>query len=187
MMKENKSGEQDKFSPTELSAYDNHPAEIASELYETEHNNALRVHTEQLLKDINDAIMRLNKGTYGKCAFCGKDIGEERLTAIPYTRLCIDCEKDRQSEVEARRGMRPNEEIVMEAIQGKAPLVWHAHKESEGMDQLYDLMKYGSADSPQDVGRNRDLEGFYTNDIDTQGIVDEMDKISNEQYKRQLP
>jgi len=37
------------------------------------------------------------------------------------------------------------------------------------------------------MGENRDLEEYYTNDIDLQGIVDPMDRISNEQYKKQLP
>jgi hypothetical protein len=59
--------------------------------------------------------------------------------------------------------------------------------EHEGMDQLNDLMKYGSAYSPQDLGGYHDYEEFYTNEIDMQGIVDDMDQVSNEEYKRQLP
>jgi hypothetical protein len=48
-------------------------------------------------------------------------------------------------------------------------------------------MKYGSSDTPQDMGGYQDYEEFYTNEIDNQGIVEEIDKISNEQYRRQLP
>jgi hypothetical protein len=47
-------------------------------------------------------------------------------------------------------------------------------------------MKYGSSDSPQDMGGYHDYEEFYTNKIDKQGIVDEMDQVSNEEYRKQV-
>lgn len=186
-MKENKDAEQDKYSPTELSNYDNHPAEIATELFQVELNSALRVHEEHLVKDIRDALKRIDEGNYGKCAFCGEDIGEERLEAIPYARLCIKCEEDKAVTPEYLRNSRPNEELVLDAPMGRKYLNKREDDEHEGMDQLNDLMKYGSADSPQDLGGYYDYEDFYTNEIDRQGIVDKMDRISNEQYKKQLP
>lgn len=187
MMKENQDAEQDKYSPTELSNYDNHPAEMATELFQVEHNTALRVHEEHLLKDIKDALKRIDDGKFGKCAFCGKDIGEERLEAIPYARLCIDCEEDKAVTPEILRSIRPNEELVLDAPMGRKYLNKQEDDEHEGMDQFNDLMKYGSADSPQDLGGYHDYEEFYTNEIDRQGIVDDMDRISNEEYKKQLP
>ena len=57
----------------------------------------------------------------------------------------------------------------------------------QGLDYLNDLMKYGSADSPQDLGGYRDYKNYYNNEQDEQGIVDSMDKIFNEEYKKQLP
>ena len=58
--------------------------------------------------------------------------------------------------------------------------------EYEGIDQLNDLMKYGSSDTPQDLGGYNDYKDFYTNKVDNQGIVDNVDKISTKQYKDQL-
>lgn len=186
-MKENKHGEQDKYTNNELSAYDNHPAELGSELYELEHNLALRVHEEHLLKDIHDALGRIEDGIFGKCAFCGQGISAERLEAIPYTRLCIECEENKAVRADTIFALRPNEELVLDAPMGRKYLNQREDDEHEGMDQFNDLMKYGSADSPQDLGGYHDYEDFYTNEIDKQGIVDDMDRISNEQYKRQLP
>lgn len=187
MMKDNDTGEQSHYTPSELSNYDNHPAEMATELFQVEHNTALKVHEEHLLKDIHDALGRINDGTYGKCAFCGKNIGEERLEAIPYTRLCIDCEESKAVTPRVLSRQRPVEEMVLDAPMGRKYLNKREDDEHEGMDQFNDLMKYGSADSPQDLGGYHDYEEFYTNEIDHQGIVDDMDRVSNEQYKRQLP
>lgn len=186
-MKENDMAEQDKYSPTELSSYDNHPAELGTILFQIGLNSALRVHEEQLLKEIHDALGRIDEGTYGKCAFCGKEISEERLEAIPYTRLCKDCEDSKTIDTEILGHSRPNEELVLDAPMGRKYLNEREDDEYEGLDYLNDLMKYGSADSPQDLGGYHDYDEFYTNEIDKQGIVDHMDVVTNEEYKKQLP
>jgi DnaK suppressor protein len=52
------------------------------------------LHTERgLLEQINDALERFDKGDYGKCQECGKDISEERLKALPYTPFCVTCSR----------------------------------------------------------------------------------------------
>ena len=43
------------------------------------------------LEMIQHALERIDKGTYGKCESCGKDIGEARIMAIPYSTICINC------------------------------------------------------------------------------------------------
>jgi len=187
MMKDNKTAEQDKYSPTELSNYDNHPAEMATELFQVEFNSALKVHEEGLLTDVRDALGRMNKGDYGKCEFCGKQISVERLEALPYARLCIDCEESKTIDPEILAHQRPNEELVVDSPFGRKYLNKREDDEDEGLDYLNDLVKYGSSDTPQDMGGYNDYEEFYTNKIDKQGLVDIMDGISNEEYKRQLP
>ena len=44
-----------------------------------------------LLSEVNDALQRLDAGTFGDCAGCGKAITALRLRALPYTRFCITC------------------------------------------------------------------------------------------------
>ena len=187
MMKENNEAEQDKFSPAELSNYDNHPAEMGTELYQVELNSALRVHEESILQDIKDALVRVSNGTYGTCAHCGEEISVSRLEALPYARECIQCRDRMESEPVRQFKGRANEERVLDAPFGRKYLNRQEDDEHEGKDQLNDLMKYGSSDSPQDMGGYHDYEEYYTNEIDQQGIVDDMDRISNEEYKKQLP
>ncbi len=187
IMKENNTAEQDKYSPTELSNYDNHPADSGSELFMVQLNSALKVHEEHLLKEIHDALGRIDEGIYGKCAFCGEDINAQRLKAIPYARLCMDCEQSKAVDPEILAKGRPNEELVWDAPFGRKYLNKREDDEYEGLDYLNDLVKYGSSDSPQDMGGYNDYEEYYTNEIDNQGIVDHMDKVSNDEYKRQLP
>jgi YteA family regulatory protein len=186
-MKKNNTGTQGEYYPTELSSYDNHPAELGTQLFEVELNTALKVHQEHLLKEILDAIGRINEGNFGKCEFCGNKISEERLEAVPYTRLCIDCEENKTIDPEILKNIRPNEEHVLDAPMGRKYLNKREDDEYEGLDQFYDLMKYGSSDSPQDLGGYHDYEEYYTNEIDKQGIVDDMDQVTNDEYKRQLP
>lgn len=186
LMKVNKTAEQDIESATELSNYDNHPADIATELFQLEHNKGLKVHEENILKEIEEAIDRIESDGYGKCAFCGEQIASERLEILPFTRLCINCEENKTLDLKDIKN-RPNEEKVLDAPFGRKYLNKREDDENEGLDYLNDLMKMGSSDSPQDMGGYHDYVEFYTNEVDEQGIVDDMDKFSNQDYKRQLP
>jgi DnaK suppressor protein len=46
-----------------------------------------------LLKLIDAALLRIQDGTFGECLHCGQDIGERRLTAVPWARYCITCQE----------------------------------------------------------------------------------------------
>jgi len=46
-----------------------------------------------VLRDVERARAKVEDGTYGTCERCGNDIGDERLDAIPWALLCIDCKK----------------------------------------------------------------------------------------------
>ena len=50
----------------------------------------------KILQAIEEALWRIEKGTYGICRDCGEPIAEARLNAIPWTRVCITC-KEKQS------------------------------------------------------------------------------------------
>ncbi len=50
----------------------------------------------KILQAIDEALARIDKGTYGICRDCGEPIAEPRLNAIPWTRVCISC-KEKQS------------------------------------------------------------------------------------------
>jgi RNA polymerase-binding transcription factor DksA len=52
---------------------------------------------------LDDALRRIASLKYGLCEMCGLEITEERLSAIPFTRLCCDCQQDREREAKTRR------------------------------------------------------------------------------------
>jgi RNA polymerase-binding protein DksA len=77
----------------------NHLADDATEVFTRERNIALRNNAQELLAQVGSALQRLDEGTYGICARCGREIATERLEALPSATLCITC----QSEVERER------------------------------------------------------------------------------------
>lgn len=48
------------------------------------------------LEQIERALGRIVRGTYGRCEFCGEKISEPRLNALPYTNTCIDCQRENE-------------------------------------------------------------------------------------------
>ena len=50
----------------------------------------------KILQAIEEALQRMDKGTYGICRDCGEPIAPARLNAIPWTRVCVTC-KEKQS------------------------------------------------------------------------------------------
>lgn len=172
---------------SELSNYDNHPAELGTTLYQTEMVTALKVHEESRLNDIDTALNKIEDGTYGKCENCGKDISNERLEAIPFVKFCMDCQTSHHKVSGPHKVLRPNEEKVLGVPFGQKYQNERQDDGYESIDYLNDVLKYGSADTPQDMGGYNDYDDYYTNEADFQGIVDPIDNISNEMYKRQLP
>ena len=64
----------------------------------------------ETLNKINDALARLETGTYGNCFDCGEEIAEKRLRALPFAVRCKDCEQarenaeNRERQLQSRRG-----------------------------------------------------------------------------------
>ena len=72
-------------------------AAAASHVFEQQRDLALRDRSRMELQRVQAALRKLDDGTYGACESCGQPIGADRLEAIPWAPLCIDC---------ARRGVR---------------------------------------------------------------------------------
>jgi DnaK suppressor protein len=58
--------------------------ELMFSLSDTERNTLLQ---------IENALRRMDEGTYGRCANCGRDIALPRLEALPWARFCVDCQE----------------------------------------------------------------------------------------------
>jgi DnaK suppressor protein len=72
---------------------------------ETDQNFILRLREreQKLLKKIDEAIDRINEGTFGICESCGGPISVKRLKARPVTTLCIDCKTKQEAEEKIRQ------------------------------------------------------------------------------------
>ena len=80
-------------------------ADVGSDDFMRETELTLMTGEGRRLAEIQNAIERMEEGTYGRCTDCGGKISEERLEAIPYTELCIEC----QSQRESNGGLPPEE------------------------------------------------------------------------------
>jgi len=78
-------------------AGDQHIADHASDLVDLEVDQSLAENADNVTAEIDQALGRIDAGTYGTCTVCGAAIPEERLEAIPYASLCLD-DKRRQEQ-----------------------------------------------------------------------------------------
>ena len=67
------------------------PADLGSHVAEEELTLSLVGNEEKLIGEINSALARIVKGTFGRCVACGKEISKQRLNALPYARNCFVC------------------------------------------------------------------------------------------------
>jgi RNA polymerase-binding transcription factor DksA len=95
----------------ELSSYDQHQADVATETFEREKDLSILEQVEAELADVEHALRRLDDGTYGTCEVCGKAIPEERLEALPATRLCLEhkAQAEREVRVSGERDAGPGQ------------------------------------------------------------------------------
>jgi len=126
-------------STGELSTYDNHPADVGSEVFERSKDFSLRENAKLTLRAVDEALARLADGTYGVCTSCGREIPTERLMAVPYADKCLSCKS--RDEERGRQGVRPVEEEVLQDLL--------ARSEREGAGDI----QYDMEDAWEDVER----------------------------------
>ena len=75
----------------DLSAMPLHMADIGSDNFEREQTLSFIQSDSQILRRIEDALVRIENGTYGICENCGCSIPKVRLDVLPYTDSCVHC------------------------------------------------------------------------------------------------
>jgi RNA polymerase-binding transcription factor DksA len=76
-----------------------------------------RISSEQdAVYEIDEALVRINRGTYGVCELTGKPIEHERLEAIPWTRFCVAAEKQLEREGQIRRTKLASREALARGV-----------------------------------------------------------------------
>jgi len=77
--------------------------DIATEERDREINMILNDREREKLDAIESAIGRIEEGSYGECESCESEISEARLEAMPFTRLCVSCQAEREKEEKLMR------------------------------------------------------------------------------------
>jgi DnaK suppressor protein len=80
----------------ELGFQDNHLGDIATATFDREMASTLEENSTHVLVEIDAALVRIESGTFGVCQRCGNPIGDERLEALPWATLCIDCKRKQE-------------------------------------------------------------------------------------------
>ncbi len=122
--------ESERPQATELSNYDNHPADNASDLTDHLTEMVIDEHRSDNAEEIKRALQAMEEGTYGKCAVCGEEIPIGRLEAMPKALTCVEHAEQKDD------GLRPVEEDVLSS--------------TPKSDDFIELEEFGSSDTPQD-------------------------------------
>lgn len=77
----------------DLSTLPMHLADLGTDSFEQDLSLGLMENKSEVIQEITEALERIKEGTYGLCEGCRKRIPKDRLRAIPYTRLCVQCKK----------------------------------------------------------------------------------------------
>ena len=99
----NKMGKTIKDATGDLSSYSYHMADQGTDAMEREITFMLSSKSGRFLYHIDEALRRIDKGEYGKCFSCGKQISVARLKAVPHARLCIECKSAEEDKKGANR------------------------------------------------------------------------------------
>jgi RNA polymerase-binding protein DksA len=86
-------------SSGDLSAYSIHMADLGTDAIERENDLQVASAEGRLLVEINDAISRIEDGSYGTCEGCGKPIDHNRLQVVPQARLCLKCQEQAERRI----------------------------------------------------------------------------------------
>ncbi|MBI3078643.1 MAG: TraR/DksA family transcriptional regulator [Deltaproteobacteria bacterium] len=79
------------------------PSDLASSERDRELALLLGDRDRLKLREIDAALMRIDEGSYGLCEECGERIAPGRLRAMPFARLCVDCQADRERQERLQR------------------------------------------------------------------------------------
>jgi YteA family regulatory protein len=172
-------------STGDLSSNDNHPGDLATEMYEREKDIALNENAEQQLEEIKGALSAINQGTYGICLTCKKPISFERLQAIPTTLYCKEHTLSR-----ATSDRRPVEEQVTGISYGRTGLDESPELNAFDSEDTWQIVEsWGSSNTPA-MSDNREVTSYdemYVEADENDGFVESFESfLATDMYGKQL-
>lgn len=170
-------------STSELSLIDNHPSDIATEVYERSRDVAIHDRYMHRIDAIDSALQRWEDGKYGVCEHCGKEIPLERLEVLPYTTVCTECSRLEEKEEQHSLHREAVENEILNRPFSRTFNDGTDRVEFDGEDSWQAVARYGTADSPQDLGTNRDISDpneMYEDADEVIGAVDAVETLDVE-------
>ncbi len=175
-------------SISELSMYDNHPADLGTETFERSKDIALREAAQIHLAKIEDALTKIKEDAYGKCDTCGTEIPLERLEAMPATTMCIKC-KEKGEQLPDRHPRPIEEDVIVPPFGG----LTHDNSQFElgdaedeimfdGEDTWQSVARFGTSETPQDISVHgvTDFDHMYIDADENVGTVERVEQIPYE-------
>lgn len=83
---------------TDVSGHVQHMADVATDMYDKEFSLGLASKDREMLQKIDDALVRIQNGTYGLCLETKKLISAARLKALPYAEYCLEYQEKIEEE-----------------------------------------------------------------------------------------
>ncbi|WP_127579653.1 TraR/DksA C4-type zinc finger protein [Paenibacillus koleovorans] len=163
-------------STGELSAYDNHPADLGSELFERGKDIALDDKARHELEQIDQALDRIDREQYGVCSACGEPIPFERLLAVPTTTECVAHAAEHMPFAHAR----PVEEQVMEHPFGRNSFDERDEEtEFDGEDAWQIVESWGTSNTPamSEDPHVSDYNEMYIEASEQEGYVESLESF----------
>jgi DnaK suppressor protein len=80
----------------DISGYTYHMADVATDNYDREFSLGLAANERQSILELDDALKKIQDGTFGTCEDCKSLITKTRLKALPYARLCLKCQEKKE-------------------------------------------------------------------------------------------
>lgn len=146
----------------ELSAYDNHPADLGSEVFERGKDLALAEQTRHHLQDVERALADMDAGIYGICKASGEPIPFERLAAMPTAEFTVEHTPPKPHD------NRPAEEEFLHPPFGRTSLDEHSDEtEFDGEDAWQAVEEWGTSNTPA-MAENPQVESYDDMEIEAE-------------------
>ena len=91
----------------DLSGYSFHMADTGTDNFDREFALSLVSSEQEALYEIEEAIKRIETGSYGKCEACEKPVSKARLEAVPFARMCVQCQSQMEKTTKRVQGAQP--------------------------------------------------------------------------------
>jgi len=167
----------------ELSSYDNHPADLGTEMFMMAMQSNLENHERYRMTEIDRALEKIENGTYGDCQLCGAHVSEERLDIMPEANICMKCAENKL-EAHKLSTDRPVEEEVLSPSFRTNHKYYQDYTGFDGEDAYQAVAKFNEMKNDPSFATGDHLGIFDDYNI---GTVEEVENISEAYYKSQLP